>query len=270
MLAVLKERATQDHRRRCEKPIFIRTSEFVLAIGVCGSASASTLFDFANVQASSTGNSFGNSLSFMVGGITVTETAWYLPNTAGATKFSTAAVDNYSGTNLGLGVCSSNDPSGASCSSPYHQIDSANTSGLPGGDEFVMFKFSTAVNLSSIQVTNYSSSDGSTAVDLSYYTASTALTTSTTLSSLGTGTTVNNNAGSGNQVTVAATGTDVTYLIIGASVADAGTTVDSFKLNALTVSAFATPEPGTFATLGLGLLGLGIAGLRRPRRIALR
>jgi hypothetical protein len=234
-----------------------------VALVAAGSANASILLDFANNQANSVSNSYGDSLSLTAGGLTVTETGWSVANTNGTTHFAPAAVDNYNGPVWGLAVCSSNDPGGAACLSPYHQIDNANTSGLPGGDEFVMFQFSKPVNLGGIEVANYASMDGSTAVDLTYYTAAAALTTNTALASLGAGTTMNANSGSGRQMTLNMSGSNVTYLIVGASVPDAGTLVDSFKLNALSVTT--TPEPATFGATAFCLAVLGIARLRRER-----
>jgi hypothetical protein len=235
-----------------------------VALVAAGSANASILFDFANNQANATNESYSDSLSLTAGGITVTETGWSVANTNGTTHFAPAAVDNFNGPLWGLAVCSSNDPGGMYCLSPYHQIDNANTSGLPGGDEFVMLQFSKPVSLSSIEIANYSSMDGSTAVDLTYYAASTALTTNTTLASLGAGTTVNANSGSGRQVTLNMSGSNVTYLVVGASVPDAGTEVDSFKLNALSV--VTTPEPATFGVTTFSLAALGVARLRRRER----
>jgi len=227
------------------------------------SASASTTTFNFTTAATSSGNPYGDSLSMTVGGITVTETAWYVANNSGTTQFQAAAVDNYNGATLGLGVCSPGDPSGAACSSPYHQVDNA------VGDEFILFTFSGGtVSLgagASVTVANYSAINSSTAVDLTYYSAATAITTSTTLSAEGTGTTVNNNAGSGVAVTDALAGGNVQYLLIGAAISP--TRTDSFKLNSLTVNnvnnTTATPEPTTFALFGLALTGLGIYGRKR-------
>ncbi len=234
-----------------------------VVLAAAGSANASILFDFADRQATSSGNPFGDSLTLTAGGITVTETGWSVASTKGTTHFAPAAVENYNGAIWGLGVCSSRDPGGVSCLSPDHQIDNANRWGLPGGDEFVMLQFSKPVNLDNIEVANYSAMDGSTAVDLTYFTASDALTTNTTLASLGAGTTINANSGSGTQVIMGLSGSNVTYLIVGASVPDSGTQVDSFKLNALSVTT--TPEPATFGVTAFCLAALGIAQLRRER-----
>ncbi len=258
MIALPRSANWPESSRVCRKVLLA-----AVALTMAGSANASLLFDFANSQPDSTSKPYGDSLSLTAVGITVTETGWSVANTNGSTHFAQAAVDNYNGPVWGLSVCSSNDPAGMYCLSPYHQIDNVNTSGLPGGDEFVMLQFSKPVDLSGIEVANYSSMDGSTAVDLTYYTASTPLTTNTTLASLGGGTTINANSGSGRQVSLNMSGSNVTYLIVGASVPDAGTKVDSFKLNALLVTT--TPEPATFGVTAFCLAALGIASLRRER-----
>jgi hypothetical protein len=240
-------------------------------LSVVPASANSTTFNFANVQAGSTGNSYGNSLSFTVGGITVTETAFYVAaGYTGSTKFGAAAVDNYSGSTLGLGVCSPNDPGGTGCGSPSHQVDNA------VGDEFILFTFSGGtVGLgtgSSIQVANYAPDpNGSgTAVDLTYYSASTAIVAGTTTMSSETGAhTVDANAGSGVTVTDSnLIGGNITYLLIGAAVNDS--VDDAFKVNSLTVntsnSVTATPEPATFGLIGLALAGLGVYGRKRKSR----
>jgi hypothetical protein len=230
-----------------------------LLLTASGAANASTIFNFAGAT-DSEGNSYGNSLSLSSGTLTVTETAFYLSNNfTTSSKFGLAAVDDYNGTNLGLGVCSPNDPS---CSNPYHQMDNYQ------GDEFIVFQFSQAVNLSSIQITNYAPIGSTSDVDLTYFTASTGLTTNTTLGSLGTGTTVTQNctgtACQGTPFVDSMSGSNVTYLIVAASVSNTDGTTDAFKINDLTVNA--TPEPGTIGMMVLAISGLAMGAWRRRKQ----
>jgi hypothetical protein len=241
-------------------------------LSVVPATASTTTFNFATGQAGITGQSYGDTLSYTVGGITVTETAWYVNAGYGSsTKFGAAAVDNYSGATLGLGVCSPNDTGGTSCGSPTHQVDNAG-----GTDEFVLFTFSGGtVSLgagSAIQVTNYAPDGGSsTAVDLTYYSAATAITTNTAMSAEGTGITVTGNNGSGTPVVYSnlTGGTTLQYLLVGAAI---GMSSDAFKINDLIVnngtnpSLAGTPEPATFGLIGLALAGLGIYGRKRKSR----
>ncbi len=121
---------------------------------------------------------------------------------------------------------------------------------------------------SSIQVTNYAPDPGPTGPttsDLTYYSAPTAITTSTLFSSETGGLTVDNNFASGVTATDALAGGTVTSLLVGAAV---GESTDAFKVTELvlnngsggTGSGGSTPEPGTFGLIGLALTGLGIAG----------
>jgi hypothetical protein len=57
-------------------------------------------------------------------------------------------------------------------------------------------------------------------------------------------------------------GSNVTYLIVGASVRDAGAKVDPFKL---CLSVTTAPEPATFGVTAFCLAVLRIAHLRRER-----
>jgi hypothetical protein len=231
---------------------------FAMLISASGAASASTIFNFA-AATDSEGNSYGNTLQLSSGGLTVTESAYYLSSGyTSSSKFGTAAVDDYNGTNLGLGVCSPNDPS---CSNPYHQMDNYQ------GDEFIVFQFSQAVNLSSIQITNYAPIGSTSDVDLTYFTSSTNLTTNTTLGSLGSGTNVTQNctgtACQGTPFVDSMSGSNVTYLIVAAEVNNSDGNTDAFKINDLSVNA--TPEPGTIGMMVLAISGLAMQAWRRRK-----
>jgi hypothetical protein len=251
------------------KPIF---ASLALVAALTSSASASQIFNFA-ADSGSSGNSYGNSLTFAesVGPVTVTATAFSLPaGYNGNSTFAAAAVDNYNGTNLGLGVCSANDPSGTGCSSPSHQVNNGN------GTEFIVLQFSQAVNLNgaTISIANYAPIGSTSDVDLTYYTASTALAAGAKLSTLGTGTDINQNCGGAgstscqglqfNDVLGSNTGTS-SYLIIAASVSNSDGFTDAFKVNGLSIPNSATPEPGTLGTISLALLGFAIGAARKRK-----
>jgi hypothetical protein len=249
------------------KKYFLATILGGAMIAVIPASASTTTFNFATGQADSESNSAGDTLSLTVGGVTVTETAWYVGSGySGSSKFQKAALNNYNANpddpTLGLGVCSANDPD---CGSPHHQVDNA------VGDEFILFQFSSAFSLSgsSIQVANYAPDGGSsTTADLTYYSAATAITSnSTTLSAEGTGTTVaNQGEPSHYQFTDALSGGNVSYLLIAAAV---NQTNDAFKVNELIMNSSnqvsGTPEPATFGLIGLALTGLGIASRKRRK-----
>ncbi len=239
----------------------LSTGIFFVAAALCQSTAANTSYTFNfGGAADNEGNSFGDALTMTVSGLTVTETAWYVASNASGAVFSKAAVDNYNP--YGLGVCDTAE----TCSSPSHQID--NLTGI----DFVELIFSAPVNLTSSVLFNYAPIGGSvTDVDMTYYTASTGLTTATTLGSLGSGTQDNQacpgtNGSTCNMTSITDTlaGTNVTTLLIAASVPNADSTPDAFKLSAVTVSS-ATPEPSSFVMLAAGSLALLVVALRKRR-----
>ena len=245
----------------------LRNSILAVAVVVSctGVAAASDVFNFAGQPGTSGNSAFGDTLTSTVAGLTVTESAWYVANTSSTTKFRTAALDLYNG--YGLTVCS--QPEGQGCGSPYHQVDNSN------GVEFVLFQFSSPVNLSSVSLYVYAAigNNGSDA-DMTYYTATTGLTTNTTLGSLGAGTNVNQNcagnngtACTGQILTDALTGTNVSYLLVGASVPNTDGVTDAFKINSLTVT---TPEPATLGTIALAMVLMGLAAWRRRTALNLQ
>ncbi len=177
-----------------------------------------------------------NYLSQTVDGVTILSATAF--TTSGTSTYNdkqlkSANLEEYVGN--GLGVCSSGDSN--NCPSPQHQVDNNKSY------EFVLFQFSTPVDLSSITLGNfggikngsYSSSNGAGDMDLSYWTGvSGASTTISDLTNMGAGWSGQNNVacdgtnasnGCGDyswrtgQVTTtdALDGTGVTYLLVGAA-----------------------------------------------------
>ena len=231
-----------------------------------GNAGAVTTFQFSTQSASPA--AYGNSLSMTSGGITVTETAWWLTAspTVGTSKFATASLAAYSG--YGLGVCNGNE--GLNCGDPHHQVDNATSL------DFVLFTFSAPVNLTSIVLDHYSAAGGAGTgddADLTFWTPSTGLTTSSTW--MGGGTTINNtgvvpctSAAPSCLITDTLAGTNVTYLLVAAATSNPDATLDSFKVNALNFSPgtnipTSTPEPGSMFLLGTALITGGMLLRRR-------
>lgn len=102
---------------------------------------------------SSSDGSFGNTRTFTSGGITITATAW------GFTWGSDAALESgaLGQWSTGLGVCDKNE--GSSCNDPDHQVDNQ------GADNFVLFQFSSPVDITSVTIDPYGSWDR----DVSYW-----------------------------------------------------------------------------------------------------
>lgn len=229
-----------------------------------GNAWAVTTFNFAS-QANSTSGSAGNSLSMTSGGITVTETAWWVNTSTptSSTVLNTAAVMSFNG--YGLGSCNGNDYVSGNCSSPNHQMDNQN------GVDFLLLLFSTPVNISNLTLLHSGAAvtgQGDDA-DFTYWTRSAGLVNgSTTFGSLGTGTTVNTSIScSSCDVSSSVNLTNVTYLLIAAAPNNPDSTRDAFKLKSLDVTIASTPEPGSIIMLGSGLLAC--AEFARRRRKAL-
>ncbi len=237
-----------------------------------GTASASTItYNFAN-QTGDTGGGMGNSLTYTFGGVTITETAWWLNTTSpvSGTTFQKAEVDAYNG--YGVGVCNSSE--GSACGSPAHQITNNN------GIDFILLTFSTPVSLAGLtndlSLLHYQdTASGASNADISYWTPSGLLTTSTTYGSLSGGNNVNNGCSTA-PCTVNDTitsGASITQLLISAQVGGGGN--DSFKLAGLTLNTVpsgggtsSTPEPSTMVLLGSALLAGVVFTRRRQNQTA--
>ena len=230
------------------------------------------------------------------GSLTATAYAFYATgtSTAPSSHLMTGLVGEYNG--AGMGVCE--DLSGTDCNQPNHQIDNGVNGGTVNDYEFVLIAFTNGTNLApvtlgQIQLGNYGTNGTTTdPFGLTYYTttstaslasiesgleaagvggdstftAGAAATCSTGVTALGAG---GNNNGSyndncavdGNGVETL-TGSNVTYLLIGASITGQGS--DYFKIQDLNATPnVATPEPASFGMIGLALFGFGLAGRRK-------
>jgi hypothetical protein len=167
--------------------------------------------------------------------------------------------------------------------------------------EFMLIQFNSAVNLSQIQLGNWGTTGANSDPFVStFWTSSSAASLATVESGLentsvsgvtgtdgfgtetagactGSGSTSNNIGGGGNNngsyvdnCAVNGNGlttlnaNNVTYLLFGASVAPGQAGQDFFKIQDISFTPTATPEPATFGLIGISLAGLGL--LSRKRR----
>jgi hypothetical protein len=245
----------------------------LLAALPAGADTASFNFTTTNI----TGQSYGDVLTISptggstISGLTNVQVSAFSTSTivgdSGSTPVSAAAVDEYSG--AGLGVCGTNE--GTGCTSPLHQVDN-----IDNGYEFVLFKFDTPVDLSTVTLYDYSGSD----MDMSYWTSTSfpSFSTLSALTSLSSQTNdlCNSNCSTGDTITDSLTtngGTSsagVSYLLIAAAY-NTGNNNDTFKIQGLTLvgttstTTSPTPEPATFGLIGLALAALGL--LRRKHKL---
>jgi hypothetical protein len=232
--------------------------------GTCGSASYSN-----------TSNSFSQTVTG-VGTVTATaySTAAGAARTAGTAISSgtKAFVGQYTGN--GIGVCSVGDAgyssSGGGCTAPDHQVDDS------GSYEFILFTFSTPVDINTITLANFGGGPLS-ALDISYWVNPSSL---TTIPPAATNVLCGGGGGAGSCPTVEGNGggigvgsltdtintVNVTTLLVGA---DTGDTDTYFKIQGLGgVTDYvhtATPEPATFGMFGFALVGLGLIARKRKQ-----
>ncbi len=240
----------------------------LLAVGalfLSMSAQATSLsLDFTSsggVDTGDTGGAFGNVRTYTNDGVTVTVTAWGLTGHSDTT-FQTANLGQYTGTNLGLGVCNQNE--GNNCDSPTHQVDNA------GANDFVLFQFSSVLTSPiTITITPYGTYDR----DVTYYTGTAASGLNLTgdalsgLSAVGLGNMQNSPSSissSTRTVTLTISG-GINSILFGAAVAG-DSNPDYFKINGLTANVSGAPEPATNALVGATLVGLCALARRVNRR----
>lgn len=123
---------------------------FVIATAASAGAGPVT-FDFTGSQGGPAGfGGYGNTRTFTDGGVTVTASAWAYTWGSLDNALQKAALGRWSS---GLGSCNrAEDPE--TCSDlQEHQVDNA------GPDDWVMFLFSAPIDISSVTIDSYGSSD---------------------------------------------------------------------------------------------------------------
>jgi hypothetical protein len=234
---------------------------FILSASLQASNLSLDFTSSGGVDTGDTGGAFGNVRTYTDDGVTVTVTAWGLTGHSDTT-FQSANLGQYTGTNLGLGVCNQNE--GKNCASPNHQVDNAD------GVDFVLFQFSTAITSPiTITLTPYGTYDR----DVTYYTGNAASGLNLSgdapsgLSALGL-TNVHNDdstvSDATRTVTLNITGA-VNSILFGARVGG-DDHQDYFKINGLDANVNPTPEPATSAFVGATLIGLSALARRVNRR----
>lgn len=162
-----------------------------------------------------------------------------------------AQTTQFGANNIGLGVCST----GENCTFNEWQIDNN------GQDEFLLFTFSSPVNIANIVIHQTTITADS---DTAWY-AQAASATTPSLAWFNQNVTNGPTLDPGDSRTITINANSVQTLLFGAP-SNSGNN-DYFKLFSIDVtSARTTPEPGSMVLLGSGLLGLGVVARRRAVR----
>ena len=220
----------------------------LLATVLLSTQAAATEFSF--LSGNPAPETFGNSYSQTLDGLTTTATAW--STTGHGNKYETAELEIYSG--YGMGVC--NRDEGVNCSSRgnMHALDN------DGADDLIVFSFSSSVQLNNLTLLQFGGDS-----DLSLWAGTGSLNLAGLKpNSLGSEILAVNNSAIDNIKTVDLSAFVGTYdwLAVSARL----TQKDDFaKLTALNVQAVTTPVPEADNWVLL-LAGLGLVGFAVRRR----
>lgn len=219
-------------------------------------------WSFTGSQGGSMGEgSYGNTRSFVSDGVTVTASAWGYTYGSSNNALESAALGRWS---TGLGSCNRSE----TCGNPSHQVDNV------GADDWILFTFSEAVDITSIRIDPYGTYDR----DVSYWVG----TVSTPLNLHGVNYNGLDDRGFGNRIdqtystgssalNVPIAGGRVNAILFGARIEGSGAN-DYFKITGLTADVTRTPPPPTHSVpepTSLALMGAGL-GLAFRRGVTSR
>lgn len=225
---------------------FARIAVLACATSVVPTFAASLSFNFTGIAGQ---GSTGNFLVFTdLNGSGITATAKAYSNNGTGGILTAAALGQYGS---GLGVCNTVEQGGTggcTATSPTWEHTVSNTN----FNDFVLITFSQAVNLGTVNVAAFAGTDISYFVGALTGSIGVDPTSNAAMTGIGLGT---QKTGTGS-TSYSLTGTGVTSLLVGAKLGD---TNDGFKIGSLAAtSATSTPEPATYALMGVVLSAIGL------------
>ena len=216
-------------------------------------------WNFTGTQGGAMGSgSFGNSRTFLSGGVTLTVTAWGYTYGPYDNALESAAVGRW---DTGLGICNRSEASTANCGSPQHQVDNI------GIDDWMLFVFSAPIDITSVRIDPYGTWDR----DVSYWTGNVTTpinltgvkydsTSPVDLADLGFGPRRDQlYSASGTPLNVPITTGYVNAMLFGARRETESTSEDRFKIASLTGTFQPPPPPPSRVPEPTSLILMGVA-----------